>query len=1110
MKSPRFLPRELVEPRQLVFLAACSAAKAIGLMLIALSLGQWISDLSVSLVPEPRLLVLAVSGAAARTLGVWGSNTAARRIGLGSKERMRGNLIRTEAQRSTIIPGDSPRPSAPVIATLASHGIEKLDDYFTKFIPALMTAMTVPLMLGLYILSIDWLSALVLIITVPLVPLFMALIGMHTQETLKTSQSKLDALAHQLYELAQGLPALLGLGRARRHGNAIAKVGEEYRRATMANLKTVFLSSFWLELISTLSVAVLAVMIGVRLVDGDMQLAAGLTILILAPELFSALREVGSAYHAADDGLAAYQQYQKLTGQAKASALRVQQPVSAGSLLEIRNLNFGYQLNQKVHEKLNLTLRSDEVHLLNTVSGSGKSSLLHLIAETASSDNNFDDSLVSGALYIGTGIAVVNQHPKFNRDTGLEQLRQDAPRADDQLRLQLAGELNLLEMLAAPIAHYSPGELRRLEVLRALLRMHSDPNCRLLLADEPTAHLDAVNAEAVRVLLEQLPAGSAALIASHDPRLTLNYQDSSSAVQTILPPAPTAAATQQASTTEQSRRPATGENTTRFNPLRELLAMSSSRKAIIYGTLSVASAVALAGLSGWLIVESSYQPAILTLTVAFVMVRTLGISRAAMRYLEQLAIHDAVLGYAAVLREKIWNSMVSRPAQWGLMSRSSVVLRFLLAEVDELRDLMARVLFPPIQAALVYFFATVVLWMIQPEFGIAAAAMGLLLAFPARWLVAKVEGTQLANALEHRLNINVKILGILLNSSSLRAYSSLDEQLEDLRRSEEANTRAARRHAVGQALAPALAALSSTLLAIFMAMLSHSPASLTALAVLLALALGESASAALTSVQQSAALSHLVATLAGHGVANEESPEKSPTSKAYKDGEERRIHGYELRDLTLSYDAGKPIVQGLSGRIEPGRWTSVTGPSGSGKSTLLTALLSALPLEGGSLEALDANGNSFPLAQGDATSVAWCPQEAHLFDSTLRRNLLLGAADEAVVTDRQLEKVLHTVGLGAWYEDQEQALETKIGSGGHQLSGGQRCKLAVARALIGGHQVILLDEPTAHLGQDEAVELIDTLQQALQGRTVVLISHDSSLSNRCQQQLVLGSELQLI
>ena len=112
----------------------------------------------------------------------------------------------------------------PVTATLTSHGIDKLDDYFTKFIPALIGAMVLPALLGIYILSLDWISAVVLLLTIPLVPVFMALIGLHTQDTLAASQSKLDALAHQMYELAQGLPALLGLGRALGETMAVALV----------------------------------------------------------------------------------------------------------------------------------------------------------------------------------------------------------------------------------------------------------------------------------------------------------------------------------------------------------------------------------------------------------------------------------------------------------------------------------------------------------------------------------------------------------------------------------------------------------------------------------------------------------------------------------------------------------------------------------------------------------------------------------------------------------------------------------------------------------------------------------------------------------------------
>ncbi|MFY9679291.1 ATP-binding cassette domain-containing protein, partial [Glutamicibacter protophormiae] len=219
------------------------------------------------------------------------------------------------------------------------------------------------------------------------------------------------------------------------------------------------------------------------------------------------------------------------------------------------------------------------------------------------------------------------------------------------------------------------------------------------------------------------------------------------------------------------------------------------------------------------------------------------------------------------------------------------------------------------------------------------------------------------------------------------------------------------------------------------------------------------------------------------------------------------VCGFVLEDASLGYGPQAPVVEQLTARIEPGQWTALTGPSGSGKSTVLTALLGALPLESGRLSALDADGREHPFAAANPDSVAWCPQEAHLFDSTLRRNLLLGAADEAQVSDAQLRDVLEQVGLGGWLAAQPEGLDTRIGTGGHRLSGGQRCKLAVARALVGGHQVILLDEPTAHLGQDESVELMQTLRAALEGRTVVLITHDEQLAGGCEGRIRLQAKL---
>ncbi len=471
MPAPRFLPKELISPRQFAILTCFSILKALGLVLVAYSLGTWIANMASGVENETQLLYLAGAGAISRALAAWGLNAGARRMGLGAKERMRLGLLRAEATHPSIIPAT--QNSIPMVATLASHGIEKLDDYFTKFIPALIGAAAVPLLLGIYILRLDWISAVVLVLTIPLVPVFMALIGMHTQETLKESQSSLDRLANQLYELAQGLPALLGLGRARQQGNAIAQVGAKYRTATMANLKTVFMSSFWLELISTLSVAVLAVFIGVRLVNGSIELSAGLTILILAPELFSALREVGSAYHAADDGLAAYQRYKTITAVAPQIPVFANVQDQATKILEIENLRVGYVHDKPIYENFNLTLGPGERHIISTASGTGKTTLLAVIAEAYSSDNAFDPELIQGSIRTSGSIAMINQHPRFDAETGKDQLAQDIPNAKPERITQLAQRLSMQRMLGHKIAEYSPGELRRLEVLRAVLRLET-------------------------------------------------------------------------------------------------------------------------------------------------------------------------------------------------------------------------------------------------------------------------------------------------------------------------------------------------------------------------------------------------------------------------------------------------------------------------------------------------------------------------------------------------------------------------------------------------------------------------------------------------------------
>jgi ATP-binding cassette subfamily C protein CydCD len=211
--------------------------------------------------------------------------------------------------------------------------------------------------------------------------------------------------------------------------------------------------------------------------------------------------------------------------------------------------------------------------------------------------------------------------------------------------------------------------------------------------------------------------------------------------------------------------------------------------------------------------------------------------------------------------------------------------------------------------------------------------------------------------------------------------------------------------------------------------------------------------------------------------------------------------GVELVGLAAAWPGGPEVFSGLDAEGEPGRWLVVTGPSGSGKSTLLSVLLGFLPATRGSVRATG--------------QVAWCPQEAHLFDSTIRGNLVLGrpqggrtrtemALGGRAPVDADLRQALAAVGLAPLVDRLPAGLDTRIGPGGAFLSGGERQRLAVARTLMTGAEVILLDEPTAHLDAGSAAAMLSDLRVGLRDRTVVLVTHHAADIRPEDARLVLG------
>jgi ATP-binding cassette subfamily C protein CydCD len=214
------------------------------------------------------------------------------------------------------------------------------------------------------------------------------------------------------------------------------------------------------------------------------------------------------------------------------------------------------------------------------------------------------------------------------------------------------------------------------------------------------------------------------------------------------------------------------------------------------------------------------------------------------------------------------------------------------------------------------------------------------------------------------------------------------------------------------------------------------------------------------------------------------------------------VETVELRGISYSYPGSDtPVFEDLDLDLRPDSWLAVTGPSGSGKSTLLGVLLGFLTPQEGTFR---INGRAAADLPPAARRMAWCPQEAHLFDSTLRGNLLLARDRRHAPTEAEMIAALDAVGLGPFLADLPEGLDTRVGGGGHFLSGGQRQRLAVARALLTEADVVLLDEPTAHLDAEAGERLMADLASGLRGKSVVVVTHNPADTVWCDRRVNLG------
>ncbi len=488
-------------------------------------------------VPLAWLLAVVVFRAVAEGLGAFAGRRAASAIARGLRSELTGRL-------QAMGPAYLERRRTGVLGAEVIEGVDRVGPMVARFLPQAVVAGAVPLAIALYVLTLDPLSGLLLLVTGPLIPFFMWLLGSLAEDRAQRQWRNLGLLSARALDAFQGMETLRLFGRERNHEQALADVGERYRRTTMDVLRLAFLSGFALELLAMLGIAMVAVSVGLRLANGDIGLLVALTALLLAPEFFLPLRRLGAQHHAGMEGTAAMRDLASHLGRplptfdaspATSSAVRREPPMLAATpearepvpAVELARVWAGYPGRaQPALRGIELALPATGVTALVGRSGAGKSSVARLLIGTLKAQR--------GAVLVGgraidpatdagwrAHLAYVPQQPHLFEGTVLENLRLARPGASVELveaaarAAEADGFIRSLPqgyrtVLGEDALDLAGGERQRLAIARAFLR-----DAELVILDEISAYLDPATEAALNRAVVRLAEHSAVLVIAH-------------------------------------------------------------------------------------------------------------------------------------------------------------------------------------------------------------------------------------------------------------------------------------------------------------------------------------------------------------------------------------------------------------------------------------------------------------------------------------------------------------------------------------------------------------------------------------------------------------------
>ena len=477
---------------------------------------------------DPREVIAFCGVVVARAVFAAGFEATGRRAAALATSELRMALVE---RRLFDMPTAADGAEAGEIATAAVSGVDGLEAYFARYLPQLVLAVLVPIAVLAWTAAIDLTSVAIMVLTLPLIPVFMVLIGRYTESKTRARWVALTRLSNHFLDVVRGLPTLRAFNRGAAQAERIEAVSEAYRRTTMETLRVSFLSGAVLDLAATLATALVAVTLGVRLVEGTVAFRPALTVLLLTPELYVPLRSLAAQFHVSADGLAAAERILDLIEAPETPAVGTDRVPDQWRSLRLRDISLrNEERGSKLLDGFDLTIERGEVVALVGPSGAGKSTVAALLLGLRTPDGGtitVDGTDLATLDLRGwrTNVAWVPQRPTVFRGSVRDNIAIGNPSASIEQIDRASKAAGLDEVVADLPRGYesdigegarglSAGETRRLALARALAR-----SAQLVILDEPTANLDAESGESIAASIRELGADRAVLLIAHSPEL---------------------------------------------------------------------------------------------------------------------------------------------------------------------------------------------------------------------------------------------------------------------------------------------------------------------------------------------------------------------------------------------------------------------------------------------------------------------------------------------------------------------------------------------------------------------------------------------------------------